>query len=72
MTSLVSVRALGVTVRVSGGGHRVCIRISNEYGLTRIDATQSIGEQQRIMRQMIDQTLADYQPPSEAVEREYA
>jgi hypothetical protein len=40
--------------------------------MTEIDATQSIGEQQRIMRQMIDQTLVDYEPPTEAVEREYA
>jgi dTMP kinase len=47
-------------------------RIRDEYGLTEIDATQSIGEQQRIMRQMIDDTLADYEPPTEAVEREYA
>src|SRR5438552_610773 len=47
-------------------------RIAQEYGLTEIDATQSIGEQQRIMRQMIDETLADYHPPSEAAEREYA
>jgi dTMP kinase len=46
--------------------------VANEYGLTEIDATQSIGEQQRIMRQMIDETLADYQPPSELAEqREY-
>src|SRR6266550_3249822 len=35
-------------------------KIAQEYGLTEIDATQSIGEQQRIMRQMIDETLADY------------
>jgi dTMP kinase len=50
-------------------------RIRDEYGLTEIDATQSIGEQQRIMRQMIDETLADYSLPSEALqaaEREYA
>src|SRR3954462_2390573 len=32
--------------------------ISGEYGLTEIDATQGIGEQQRVMRQMIDETLA--------------
>jgi dTMP kinase len=37
--------------------------IVSEYGLTEIDATQGIGEQQRMMRQMIDQTLADYAPP---------
>ena len=47
-------------------------RIRDEYGLTEIDATQSIGEQQRIMREMIDQTLENYEPPTEAVEREYA
>src|SRR5436190_12873945 len=47
-------------------------QVAQEYGMTEIDATQSIGEQQRIMRQMIDETLADYRPPTEAVEREYA
>ena len=50
-------------------------RIRDEYGLTEIDATQSIGEQQRIMRQIIDETLADYSLPTEAheaAEREYA
>src|SRR3954453_20220282 len=41
-------------------------RIRDEYGLTEIDATQGIGEQQRIMREMIDQTLADYSLPNEA------
>ena len=47
-------------------------RCVTEYGLTEIDATQSIGEQQRLMRQMIDETLADYQPPQELLEqREY-
>jgi len=40
-------------------------KIAAEYGMTEIDATQSIGEQQRIMRQMIDETLADYRLPSE-------
>jgi dTMP kinase len=40
-------------------------RVAGEYGLTEIDATQSIGEQQRLMRQMIDETLADYRPPHE-------
>jgi dTMP kinase len=34
-----------------------------EYGLTEIDATQGIGEQQRMVRQMIDETLQDYSPP---------
>jgi dTMP kinase len=37
--------------------------IVGEYGLTEMDATQSIGEQQQIMRELIDQTLADYHPP---------
>lgn len=40
-------------------------RIATEYGLTEIDATQKIGDQQQIMRQMIDQTLEDYQPLAE-------
>jgi dTMP kinase len=44
-------------------------RVVTEYGLTEIDATQGIGEQQRIMRQMIDQTLADYEPPRDLAER---
>ena len=47
-------------------------QIRDEYSLTEIDATRSIGEQQQLMRQMIDETLADYEPPSEAAEREYA
>ena len=37
-------------------------KIANEYGLTEIDATQSIGEQQAIVRRMVDDTLADYVP----------
>ncbi|MGA2582265.1 MAG: thymidylate kinase [Tepidisphaeraceae bacterium] len=37
-------------------------KIADEYGLTEIDATQSIGEQQQIVRRMLDETLADYQP----------
>ena len=40
-------------------------KIAGEYGLTEIDATQSIGEQQQLMRQMIDETLADWSPPSD-------
>lgn len=40
-------------------------QIVGEYGLTEIDATQGIGEQQRMVRQMLDETLADYQPPHE-------
>jgi dTMP kinase len=39
--------------------------ITDEYGLTEIDATMSIGEQQRIVREYFDETLADYQPPQE-------
>jgi dTMP kinase len=39
--------------------------ITDEYGLTEIDATQSIGEQQQRVRQLIDETLADYKPPAE-------
>ncbi len=35
-------------------------KITNEYGLTEIDATQSIGEQQQIVRKFIDETLEDY------------
>jgi dTMP kinase len=35
-------------------------KIVAEYGLTQVDATQSIGEQQRQVREMVDQTLADY------------
>jgi dTMP kinase len=37
--------------------------IAGEYGLTEIDATSSIGEQQQIVRDLIDETLADYHPP---------
>jgi dTMP kinase len=37
-------------------------KIAAEFGLTEIDATQSIGEQQHIVRQLIDETLADYRP----------
>jgi len=43
-------------------------KIAAEYAMTQMDATQSIGEQQRIMRQMIDETLADYRLPSEAAD----
>jgi dTMP kinase len=35
-------------------------KIVSEYGLTEIDATQSIGEQQQIVRNLIDKTLEDY------------
>jgi dTMP kinase len=37
--------------------------IVGEYGLTEINATLSIGEQQRLVRDLIDETLADYHPP---------
>jgi alkaline phosphatase D len=37
--------------------------IAAEYGLTEIDATKSIVDQQRLVRQMIDQLLVDYQLP---------
>jgi dTMP kinase len=40
-------------------------KITNEYGLTEIDATQSIGEQQQNVRRLIDETLADYSAPRE-------
>jgi len=40
-------------------------KITDEYGLTEIDATQSIGEQQQNVRRLIDQTLADYKAPME-------
>jgi dTMP kinase len=39
-------------------------KITTEYGLTEIDATQSIGEQQQIVRSYIDQTLEDYRAPA--------
>jgi len=44
-------------------------KIVQEYGLTEIDATQSIGEQQQTVRRLIDQTLVDYKPqaPQESV-----
>ncbi|HEY7086970.1 MAG TPA: hypothetical protein VH518_02710 [Tepidisphaeraceae bacterium] len=37
--------------------------VVGEYGLTQIDATASIGEQQQLVRDLIDETLADYQSP---------
>src|SRR5262245_39170324 len=45
--------------------------IVGEYGLTEVDATASIGEQQRLVREMLDETLADYEPPQHSTE-EYA
>lgn len=49
-------------------------QIVREYGLTNIDATTSIGAQQQIVRELLDETLADYQPPDElqpVVERQH-
>jgi dTMP kinase len=40
-------------------------RIATEYDMTEIDATQNIGEQQHLIREMIDQTLSDYRPSVE-------
>jgi dTMP kinase len=42
-------------------------KISQEYDLTEIDATQSIGEQQQQVRKLLDQTLEDYRPTRAAV-----
>ena len=42
--------------------------IAGEYGLTEIDATQSVGEQQRVVREYLDETLVDYLPPREVEE----
>jgi len=36
--------------------------IAQEYGLSEIDASQSIGHQQQIVRGLIDQMLESYQP----------
>src|SRR4051794_23451672 len=41
-------------------------RIAQEYGLHEIDATQSIGQQQEIVRSLFDQALADYAPAGPA------
>lgn len=46
--------------------------ITGEYGLTEIDATQSIGEQQRLVREYLDETLADYRSPQERPSPEQA
>jgi dTMP kinase len=40
-------------------------KVAAEYGLTEIDATLSISQQQQIVREYLDETLADYQPPEE-------
>jgi dTMP kinase len=37
-------------------------RIKHEYGLLEVDATQSIGEQQQLVRRLVDRALADYHP----------
>lgn len=37
-------------------------RIKHEYGLVEIDATQSIGDQQQLVRQLVADALADYSP----------
>jgi dTMP kinase len=37
--------------------------IAREYGLTEIDATQSIGDQQQRVRRYMDEILTDYKPP---------
>jgi dTMP kinase len=37
-------------------------RIRHEYGLTEIDATRSIGDQQVLVRQLVDEALSDYRP----------
>jgi dTMP kinase len=37
-------------------------KITREYGMTEIDATQSIGDQQQTVRRLFDETLADYKP----------
>ncbi|HSZ60068.1 MAG TPA: dTMP kinase [Tepidisphaeraceae bacterium] len=42
--------------------------ITREYGLTRIDASRSIGEQQQIVRSLIDDMLRQYQPELSAQE----
>ena len=41
--------------------------ITTEFGLTEIDATQSIGEQQQIVRHLVDQTLAERADPAPSV-----
>src|SRR6478752_3904764 len=37
-------------------------RIRHEYGLVEIDATHSIGDQQQLVRKLVDQALIDYHP----------
>ena len=43
-------------------------RIVTEYGLVQLDATQSIGDQQARVRELIDQVLADYNPEQPTLE----
>jgi dTMP kinase len=40
--------------------------ITREYGLTEIDAGLSIGAQQQVVRDYLDETLADYHVPDES------
>src|SRR5688572_27562286 len=37
-------------------------RIKHEYGLVEIDATHNIGDQQQLVRKLVDQALVDYRP----------
>jgi dTMP kinase len=37
-------------------------KIKHEYGLVEIDATQSIGDQQQLVRDLVDQMLESYNP----------
>src|ERR1700722_12349713 len=46
--------------------------IAAEHGLTEIDATQSIGEQQQIVRHLVDQTLAETTDQGSTVGQVYA
>jgi dTMP kinase len=41
-------------------------KIRHEFGLTEIDATQSIGEQQQQVRRLVDEALVDYHPDETA------
>ena len=43
-------------------------KIRVDYGLSEVDATQSIGEQQTLVRQMVDETLADWRPPRDLID----
>jgi hypothetical protein len=37
-------------------------KIRHEYGLVEIDATHNIGDQQQLVRKLVDQALVDYRP----------